>query len=245
VPAIDEGWTRFVLEQYGFDVKNIENKAVKAGNLNATFDAIILPDSSREVILEGRTRGEGYSEELPAEYTGGIGKEGVRALRDFVEKGGTLITLARASEVISGEDFGLPVRNALGGPSAEGRAATRTQDFNVPGSLLRVYLDTNHPVAYGMPAEVPVFVDAPLAFQTSLPAPDSERSVIAWYPDDAKDILISGYAHGAERLQRKAAAVSFTKGKGKIVMFGFRVQHRAQTEGTFPLLFNAIYWGGM
>ena len=246
IPAIDEGWTRFVLEQHGFDVKNIENKAVKAGNLNSAFDVIILPDSSRDVIIDGRSRGEGgYSDELPPEYTGGIGKDGVRALRDFVEKGGTLITLARASEVISGEDFGLPVRNALGGPSAEGRAATRTQDFNVPGSLLRVYLDTNHPVAYGMPAEVPVFVDAPLAFQTSLPGPDSERSVIAWYPEDAKDILISGYAHGVERLQRKAAAVSFTKGKGKIVMFGFRVQHRAQTEGTFPLLFNAIYWGGM
>jgi hypothetical protein len=245
VPSMDEGWTRFVLEQYGFDVKNIENKAVKAGNLNAAFNVIILPDSSRDVIIDGRSRGEGYSEELPPDYTGGIGKEGVRALRDFVEKGGTLITLARASEVISGEDFGLPVRNALGGPSAEGRASTRTQDFNVPGSLLRVYLDTKHPVAYGMPSEVPVFVDAPLAFQTSVPSLDSERSVIAWYPDDAKDILISGYAHGAERLERKAAAVSFTKGKGKIVMFGFRVQHRAQTEGTFPLLFNAIYWSGM
>jgi len=245
VPSMDEGWTRFVLEQYGFNVKNIENKAVRAGNLNAAFDVIILPDSSRDVIIDGRSRGEGYSEELPPEYTGGIGKEGVRALRDFVEKGGTLIALARASEVISGEDFGLPVRNALGGPSAEGRASTRTQDFNIPGSLLRVYLDNNHPVAYGMPREVLVFVDALLAFQTSVPAPDSERSVIAWYPDDAKDILISGYAHGAERLQRKAAAVSFTKGKGTIVMFGFRVQHRAQTEGTFPLLFNAIYWSGM
>src|SRR5215813_5401239 len=241
IPSIDEGWTRFVLEQYGFNVKNIENKEVKAGNLNAAFDVIILPDASREVIVEGRQGRERYFEELPPEYTGGIGKEGVRALKDFVEKGGTLITLARASEVAMGEEFNLPVRNALAGAGERGRGV-QTADFNIPGSLLRVYVDTEHPVGYGMPREIAAFFDGPIAFQTSAPAPDVQRSVIAWYPDSAKDILISGYAHGAERLERRAAVVSFTKGKGKIVMFGFRVQHRAQTEGTFQMLFNAIYW---
>ena len=228
IPSMDEGWTRFVLEQYGFDVKNIENKQMRAGNLNAAFDVVILPDSSREVIVEGRQGREGYQEELPPEYTGGIGREGVRALKDFVEKGGTLITLARASEVVMGEEFNLPVRNALAG--AGGRTLPQS-DFNIPGSLLRVYVDSRHPVGYGMPKEVAAFVDQPLAFQTTAPAPDTERSVIAWYPDDAKDMLLSGYAHGAERLERKAAVVSFTRNKGKVVMFGFRVQHRAQTEG--------------
>jgi len=241
IPAIDEGWTRFVLEQYGFNVKNIENKEVKAGNLNAAWDVIILPDSSKESIIEGKPRAEGsYFEELPPEYTGGIGKEGVRALRDFVDKGGTLITLANSSDVVIGEEFNLPVRNTLA--AAEGRRAGVNADFNVPGSLLRVYIDTNHPVGYGMPSEVAAFVDSPIAFQTNSPPPDIRRTVIAWYPEDAKDILISGYARGAERLQRKAAAVAFARGKGKVVLFGFRVQHRAQTEGTFQLLFNAITW---
>ncbi len=243
IPSMDEGWTRFVLEQYGFDVKNIENKQMRAGNLNAAFDVIILPDSSREVIVEGRQGREGYREELPPEYTGGIGKEGMRALTDFVEKGGTLITLARASEVVMGEEFNLPVRNALAGTGGRGTAGT--SDFNIPGSLLRVYVDQQHPVGYGMPKEVAAFVDGPLAFQTTAPAPDTQRSVIAWYPDDAKDMLLSGYAHGAERLERKAAVVAFTRGKGRIVMFGFRVQHRAQTEGTFQMLFNAIEWARM
>lgn len=242
IPSMDEGWTRFVLEQYGFNVKNIENKQMRAGNLNSAYDVIILPDSSREVIVDGRQGREGYQEELPPEYTGGIGKEGVRALKDFADKGGTLITLARASEVVMGEEFNLPVRNALAG--AGGRPLPQS-DFNIPGSLLRVYVDTQHPVGYGMPKEVAAFVDGPLAFQTSASAPDTQRSVIAWYPDDAKDMLLSGYAHGAERLERKAAVVSFTRGKGKIVMFGFRVQHRAQTEGTFQLLFNAIEWAGL
>jgi len=244
VPSLDEGWTRFVLEQYGFGVKNIENKEVKAGNLNAAYEVIIVPDTTREIILDGRPSREGYFEELPPEYSGGIGKEGARALKDFVEKGGTLITLARASELLSGEEFNLPIRNALAGAgnAGEGRRAVSTADFNIPGSILRIYVDPNHPVAYGMPSEISAFVDAPIAFQTSVPTPDVERSVIAWYPDNARDILISGYAHGAERLERKAAVVSFTKGKGKIVMFGFRVQHRAQTEGTYQMLFNAIYW---
>lgn len=241
IPSMDEGWTRFLLEQYGFPVKNVENKEVKAGNLNAAWDVIILPDSSREAIVDGRPTREGYFEELPPEYTGGIGKEGVRALRDFVEKGGTLITLARAADVLTGDEFNLPVRNILAGSSTERRGVS-TAEFNIPGSLLRVYLDTAHPVASGLPTEVAGFFDGPVAFQTSAPGPDVQRSVIAWYPEDAKDILISGYAHGAERLERKAAAVSFNKGKGKIVMFGFRVQHRAQTEGTFLMLFNAIYW---
>jgi hypothetical protein len=244
VASIDEGWTRFLLEQYQFNVKNIENKEVKAGNLNAAFDVIIVPDSTREVIVEGRQSREGYTEEFPPEYVGGIGREGLRALRDFVDKGGTLITLARASEIVMGEEFNLPIRNTLAGATERGRGV-QTAEFNIPGSLLRVYVNTNHPVGYGMPPEVAAFYDGPIAFQTSAPAPDVQRSVIAWYPDDAKDILISGYAHGAERLERKAAVVSFTRGKGKIVMFGFRVQHRAQTEGTFQMLFNAIYWGGM
>jgi len=243
IPAIDEGWTRFVLDQYGFPLKSIENKDVKAGNLKNAYDVIILPDSSREVIVDGKRRGEGFSQEFPPEYAGGIGKDGLHALHEFVEKGGTLITLANASDVVIGEEFNLPVRNTLA--AAEGRRTAQPADFNVPGSLLRVYVDTNHPVGYGMPSEVAAFVDSPIAFQTSAPPPDVQRSVIAWYPEDAKDILVSGYARGAERLQRKAAAVAFTVGKGKIVMFGFRVQHRAQTEGTFQLLFNAITWAAM
>ena len=88
-------------------------------------------------------------------------------------------------------------------------------------------------------------MDEGIAYQTSIPGSEMERSVIGWYPDDAEDILLSGWIRGADRLQRKAAVVSLTQGKGKIVMLGFRVQQRAQTEGTFKLLFNSIYWSAM
>ena len=64
--------------------------------------------------------------------------------------------------------------------------------------------------------------------------------IIARYPTDPKNILLSGWALGAERIAGKAALVEFTIGKGKIILFGFRPQYRGQSLATFPLLFNAI-----
>ena len=235
--SMDEGWTRWVLEQYGVPFKNIDNKTIKDGNLNASFDAIILPSQAKDYIVDGRPKSEGsYFEDLPPEYAGGIGKEGVRALRDFVENGGTLIALAASCDLVA-EEFNLPVRNTL--------KTSRPEDMNIPGSLLRIHLDPEHPVNAGMPSEAAAFVDAPMAFQTSAPPPDVRRAVLAWYPENERDILLSGWIKGADRLEKKAAAVAFEVGKGKIVMFGFRVQHRAQSEGTFPMLFNAIQWAGV
>jgi hypothetical protein len=235
--SMDEGWTRWVLEQYAVPFRNLDNKAIRDGNLNTSFDAIILPSQNKSFLLEGRPKDEtAYFEELPPEYAGGIGKEGVRALRDFVEKGGTLIAFAESCDLVV-EEFNLPVRNSLKG--------SKPDDINIPGSLLRIHLDPEHPVNAGMPGEAAAFVDAAMAFQTAAPPSDVKRAVLAWYPADERDILLSGWIKGAERLEKKAAAVAFEVGKGKIVLFGFRVQHRAQSEGTFPMLFNAIQWAGV
>ncbi len=237
--SMDEGWTRWLLEQYDFNIKNVDNKAIKAGNLNASFDVVILPDVDKEVIVEGKPKpregGMKYWEELPPEYAGGIGKEGVKNLKDFVEKGGTLITFESSGDLIA-EEFNVPVVNALG--------RARGDEFSVPGSLLRLKIDSENPIGYGMPAQAAAFVAEPIAYRTMSPAPAMERSVLASYPDDAEDILLSGWIRGAEALQRRAAAVSIGLGKGRVVMFGFGVQHRAQTEGTFKMLFNAIHMAG-
>ncbi|MGH3430760.1 MAG: hypothetical protein ACRDQZ_24870, partial [Mycobacteriales bacterium] len=235
--SMDEGWTRWLLEQYGFNMKNIANKEMKAGNLNAAFDVVILPDVNKDVIVDGKPKprdgGMKYFEELPPEYQGGIGKEGVKALKDFVDAGGTLITFGSAGDLVI-DEFNLPVANAV----------SRGSDLNVPGSILRLDLDTTNPIAYGMPAQVPAFVDAPIAYRTGIPSPNIRRSVLATYPTDVEDLLESGYLKGGEALARQAAAVEFGMGTGDIVMFGFGVQHRAQTEGTFKLLFNAIQEAG-
>lgn len=97
-------------------------------------------------------------------------------------------------------------------------------------------------MTWGLPSEVAVFLDNATALQTSLPGAELERWVLASYPDDARDVLVSGWIHGGDRLTRRAAAVATTFGRGKLVLLGFRPQHRAQTHATFPFLFNALYW---
>jgi hypothetical protein len=238
--SMDEGWTRWLLEQYEFNLKSVDNKAVKAGKLNASFEVIILPDTQKEVIVEGKPKREEdsmkYFSEFPPEYADGIGKEGTKSLKDFVANGGTLIALAESGDLLI-DEFNIPVRNVL--------AKAKPEAFSCPGSLLRVHVDPTHPVTYGMPTQAAAFVNEPIAYQTALPGEEMRRTVLAWYPEDSEDVLLSGWIHGQEKLTRRAAAVALTYGKGKLVLFGFRVQHRAQTDGTFKLLFNAIQWAGM
>jgi hypothetical protein len=177
-----------------------------------------------------------YFAELPPEYAGGFGKPGTDALVQFVEQGGTLVALSAACDFVV-ESFNVPVRNVL--------ARAKDAEFDASGALLRIQLDATHPIAYGMPAEVAAFATDKVAFETVPPGAEATRAIVASYPDDRRDILLSGFVQGCERLERRAAVVALTHGRGKIALLGFRVQHRAQTEGTFKLLFGALRWAGM
>jgi hypothetical protein len=238
--SMDEGWTRFLLEQYGFKPVSLDNAAIQKGGLRGKFDAIILPDVPKEVIATGKPKREegqlGYFVELPPEYQGGLDKDGAKALKDFVVAGGTLIALSAATDYVI-DQFNIPVSNAL--------ARVTPNDFGCPGSILRVAVASGNPVTYGLPAEMGVFVDKPIAFQTTPPASELNRWVLATYPEDAHDVLLSGWIKGEDKLTRKAAAVATTFGQGRIVLLGFRAQHRAQTNATFPFVFNALYWSVM
>jgi hypothetical protein len=228
---LDEGWTRWLLDQYDFAPKSLSPQEIGKNGLQG-FDALILPDEDKELIEKGR-RGTGYSEEMPPEYRGGLEKPGADALKSFVENGGTLVAFGAACDYVSRE-FNIPVRNAL--------AAVKADDFAVPGSLVRVNVRGDHPVTAGMPEQTAIYIDKAIAFETSVPDGGSQRWVLATYPEEKKDILVSGWINGEENLAGRAAAVALTYGKGKIVLFGFRPQHRGQTHATFPLIFNALYW---
>jgi hypothetical protein len=233
--SLDEGWTRWLLEQYGLEPASLHPNEVKSP---LAFDAVILPDVDKEEMATGRRKVEEgamkYVDELPPEYRGGLGAPGADALRSFVDGGGTLIAFGSASEYVI-DQFNVPVRNAL--------ARVKPEEFSVPGSLVRIEVKTDHPVTAGMPKETAAFIDKPIAFETTSPGSELERWVLATYPQDSRDVLLSGWIAGADRLTRKAAAVAMTYGKGRIVLFGFHPQHRGQTHATFPMIFNALLWG--
>jgi len=228
LPSMDEGWTRCVFDEFEVPYRTLHNDDIRRGNLSRSFDAVIMPDIDRDAILTGEGGAGGdHAVPRPDPYSGGLDPDGVRALVDFVREGGMLITLGESSELAL-KDFNLPVTNETGG----GRIGT-------PGTLLRVEVDPSNPLAYGMPVRAAIYHTSCPVFSTNLPAPGQNRTVIARYPATG-DIVLSGWGTGTELLRRKAALVEAEFGEGRVVLFGFRPQYRAQTLGTYRMLFNAV-----
>jgi hypothetical protein len=222
---IDEGWTRWILEQFHFPFTVLHNPDVRDGHLRDQYDAIVIAEMATRQIMDGARPGT-----VPGQYAGGIGDEGADALRDFVTAGGTLITLGNAASFAI-EQFNLPVANALAG--------LRQDQFFCSGSLLRVEIpDPKHPVVAGLPATAAVMFERNQAFDTR---PAFRGRVLASYVKD-RDPLVSGYLLGAEAIQGKAAALDAVYGSGHIVILGFRPQWRGQAHGTYKFLFNALYY---
>ncbi|HVF47437.1 MAG TPA: M14 metallopeptidase family protein [Pyrinomonadaceae bacterium] len=241
-PSMDEGWTRWTLERESFIAQGVDmfgrfckksHRSVSRQDiLNSagigSLRTIIFPDQPAAQILNGYAKGA-----MPDEYTGGVGKEGVENLKKFVEAGGTLVFLNRSTQFAI-EQFNLPIKDVTRG--------LNRKDFYIPGSILRTELDLTHPIARGMPQQSIAWFENSPAFeiQTDPLALTNNFRIIARYPSDPKQILLSGWALGAEKITGKAAMVEIKMGQGKIVLFGFRPQYRGQSLATFPLLFNAI-----
>jgi hypothetical protein len=222
---MDEGWTRWVLEQYDFGQTTLHNADIRAGKLRDRFDAIILPDQAPRAIVEGAN-----GQNIRPEYRGGIGDEGVAALKEFIAQGGTLVTLGNASGLAI-ERFGVPLRDLKAG-------LTRDQHF-APGTILNVEVDTTHPLGFGMEASTTGFYNNSPFFSLLEGFSSQKLSVVARYPNAS--VVASGWLKGEDLMAGRAAVVSVDMNPGRIVLFGLRPQHRAQTHATFPLLFNALY----
>jgi hypothetical protein len=218
VENMDEGWTRLIFDDFGLAYTTLKNADVQAGNLRSRFDSIIIPDASRAQVVQGHRQGT-----MPPEYVGGLGDKGTAALKDFVEKGGTLILLNHASDYGS-QDLGVKVKNAVQGVA--------NKDFYSPGSLLNMTLDTKSPLAYGVPANVQLWSEQSPAWD----AP--QEYVVAKYP--ATDVLASGWLLGEKYLTGKAALLDVPMGSGHVIMFGMRPQYRSQSYQNFKLFFNAM-----
>lgn len=222
MPNADEGWTRFILENYEFPYATVHNADVKAGRLVDKFDTIILPGAPAQAISEGLTRG------YPPEYLGGLGAQGRSALSEFVEGGGLLVTLGAAANWAIQQLY-LPVKNVLEG--------LKPEEFYLPGSFLGTVIDPAHPVGYGLPRELPVLMVQSPAFDVA----EGDGDIVARFPPN--DSLLSGWILGAQKLHGKAAIAVINRGLGSVVLIGPRVQFRAQTRGTYKVLFNSIFYG--
>ena len=226
VANVDEGWTRWLFEQYGIGYTTLHDSDVRRGGLRQRFDVIVLPDAESSTLLRGLD-----STRIPVQYSGGMGESGANAVSDFVRGGGTLVCLDGSSNFAITR-LNLPVVNVLAG-EASGPQVLR---FYAPGSIFGVVLGgvaaPNSAVTLGVPDSLQVYFENSAAFTVTAPA-----RALATYPAAP---LRSGYARYQERLEGKAALVEVPVGSGRVILFGFRPQFRGQTHGTFKLLFNAV-----
>jgi hypothetical protein len=238
---MDEGWTRYVFDDLGIPYTILHNDAFKPvkdkkADLRAKFDVIVFADESANVIKTGKPsptseRGRFFTANYPPEYKGGIEKEGVEALKAFVEAGGILVMLNGACE-LAVNDLSAPARNALD-------RVDRTRFF-CPTSILSIEVNNREPIGYGLPEKTAaVFSDSP-ALNTVIPTAGWDRRVVASYPES--DILLSGWLLGEEIIARKAAVVDTRYKKGRIILIGVPCQKRAQSHGTYKFLLNALLY---
>jgi hypothetical protein len=250
IPVMDEGWTRWLLEKFGFAYKDVTNTDVQAG-LAGKYDVLILPDQEEKGMMAGFAKTM-----MPAEYTGGIGPAGVDAIKQFVSGGGTVLCFnhassfciddlgAAATDILSGHVAeaagdrrgmltGLapePAAPAPAAPAERGSRRGRT-DFYSPGSLLNVDLDLSNPLTRGLPQRITIWSEQSPAFTSNEPS-------VAKYPET--DILASGWLLGANLIAGKSAITDAKIGKGHVILFGMRPQYRAQSYQAFKLFFNGL-----
>lgn len=227
---MDEGWTRYVFDTFNAPYESLRDAGLNDGNLRARFDAIVLPSEQTRVPADGEADDAGR----------GISSKGLGNLARFVEGGGTLICFDGSCGALI-KNWRLPLKNVLEG--------LRSSDFYCPGSILGIDVDTSNPIAHAMSKDVNAYFINSSAFElidkpatktnddNEGPARDAVR-VIARYAKD--NLLRSGWLRGEEHIKDRIALAEIGMGKGRIVLFAFRPQHRGQTWGTFPFIWNAI-----
>jgi hypothetical protein len=220
----DAGWTRWILEQYEFPYARLRPPEIRGTDLARRFDAIVVPEIPTALLLHGM-----QGPRVRPEYRGGLEDAGIQALRAFVDAGGTLVTFGNAAEMAI-DRLDVPLTIATRGDDLDGTYC--------PGALLRIQLTPDHPVTFGMPAAA----DAMFVLNSGYAASRGADGIIPIARYASEDLRRSGYLAGGNRLAGTLAAAEVPMGRGRVIVLGFRPQHRAQTWGTFKLIFNALYY---
>ncbi|HLA09374.1 MAG TPA: M14 metallopeptidase family protein [Pyrinomonadaceae bacterium] len=217
---MDEGWTRFVFDTFNVPYKSVSDVEIRQGNLSSKYSVLIFASQRPREILEGNAPGS-----YPAEYTGGITETGVANLRRFAENGGTVICFDGSCDLLI-KQFRLPIANAL--------ENERPADFYCPGSVLSLEINRSSMLTRGVPQTLDAYFINSSAFE----AIDPDIRIAARYARE--NVLRSGWLLGEQKLRDKIALAEVAVGQGRVVLFGFRPQHRGQTWGTLQLIWNAI-----
>jgi hypothetical protein len=226
--SMDEGWSRWVLEQYGFTFIAVRPEDFKTP-LAEKIDVLIIADDARLPVAgaaTGRGGRGGPAPEVRPEYAYQLSAGDLQAFEQFVRGGGTLVCLSTASTFAINQ-LKLPVRNVVAG--------LRPEEFFLRGSIVEVTTDPTHPVMAGMPDKATVFVDGSPVFE---PQEGFKGTVLARYQETGSP-LRSGYLIGEKYLQGQAAALDVQLDAGHVVLLGFRPEWRGQPFGTFRVLFNS------
>ncbi len=229
--SMDEGWTRWLLEQYGFELVTLRPADFRVP-LRQKVDVVILAEDARIPVEGGgggRGRGAGPGgggRSVRPEYADLVGAEDLARFDQFVRSGGTVVCLGGASTFAIAQ-FKLPVKNVIAG--------LKPEEYFLRGSLVEVTTDPTHPVMAGMPEKAAVFVDGSPVFET---LEGFTGRVLAKYQETGSPLL-SGYLIGEKYLYGKAAALDVQVGEGHVILLGFRPQWRGQPFGTMRVLFNS------
>ncbi len=247
--SMSSGWVRWLMEQYHFNADIIYPKAIDAGDLRKKYDVIIfvtrgIPPIGKEVLDEWEAdRKEPKPEEIPAEYHNAMGKitpdKSIPELKKFLEAGGKVVTIGSSTNLAY--HLGLPVKNAMT-EIVNGEERNLPNDkYYVPGSILRVHLDSTQSATWGMANKADVYFENSPVF-TLAPEAIAKGKVkpLAWFTDE--NPLRSGWAWGQSYLKGGVVAFEATVGQGKLYAFGPEITFRAQAQGTFKLLFNELYF---
>jgi Zinc carboxypeptidase len=244
--SAESGWTRWILEQFEFPYSRVYAPELDAGNLNAKYDALILPQGAVPAAGGGGRGGRGgggrgadqSDADIPAEYKSQLGRITAEAtipqIKAFLENGGTVIAIGTSAMNLA-QQLKLPIENHL----VENGQPIPASKYFVPGSVLTGKVDTKNPIAAGMRERTDFFFDNSPVFKLGPGADAAGVKAFAWF--DSPTPLHSGWAWGQKYLDGGVIAIEAPVGKGRVVLYGPEITQRAQPHGTFKLLFNALY----
>jgi hypothetical protein len=244
--SMSSGWVRWIFEQYHFPFNLLYVKEIDSTNLNNKYDVIVFVEGAIPALRTGSS--SSWEERAPKEndipemYKAQLGsitaQKSIPALQQFLNNGGKVVTIGSSANLAY--HLNLPVRNALVEMFNGAERNLPGEKFYIPGSVMQVAVNNNYAPNWGMENKADVYFSTSPVFKLS-PEAIAQKQVIplAWYPTPST--LRSGWAFGQAYLQDGVAAFEANVGKGKLFVYGPEITFRAQTHGTYKMLFNQLY----